>query len=213
MDQHLKSIIEHKIRKTLENLDRNHIMAIYLESKDQVVAKLTELLRQGDTVACGGSMTLFETGVIEHLRSGRYHFLDRYAEGLTRDQLQDIFRKSFLADGYVTSTNAITENGELYNVDGNGNRVAAMMYGPENVIVVAGINKLVRDVDEAVQRVKTIAAPANATRLSTLTPCVKTGTCMACKSEQRICCSYTVFGQQRVKNRMKVILVGEPLGY
>lgn len=213
MDQHLKSVIDKRIKRTLENLQKNQMVGFYVESREQVVPKVAELLNQGDTVACGGSMTLFEAGVIEHLRSGRYNFLDRYAEGLTREQIQEIYRKSFFADHYLTSTNAITEDGELYNVDGNGNRVAAMIYGPQSVIVVAGFNKLVRDVNEAVERVRTIAAPANTTRLNTKTPCVKTGTCMDCKSDQRICCSYTVLGHQRNKDRIKVILVGEPLGY
>jgi len=213
LDQHLKSILDIKIRKTLENLEKNNMVAFYVETRDQVVPKIAELLKKGDTVSVGGSMSLFEAGVIDHLRSGRYNFLDRYAEGLTREQMQEIYRKSFFADGYITSTNAITENGELYNVDGNGNRVAAMIYGPQSVIVVAGINKLVRDIDEAVERVKNIAAPANNVRLSTKTPCIKTGTCMSCKSDQRICCSYVVLGHQRNKDRIKVILVGEPLGY
>ena len=156
---------------------------------------------------------MFETGIIEHLRIGRYNFLDRYMDGLSRTQIEEIYRKSFFTDTYLTSTNAITEDGELYNVDGNGNRVAAMIYGPKSVIVVAGINKIVKNVDEAVERVRRVAAPANSIRLNKNTPCTKTGYCANCRTDDRICCTYTVFGQQREKNRIKVILVGESLGY
>lgn len=112
-----------------------------------------------------------------------------------------------------SSANAITENGELYNVDGNSNRVAALVYGPDSVIVVAGYNKIVPDIDAAVQRVKKVAAPINAVRLHCETPCAKVGECMNCHSEGRICCNYVVSAQQRHKNRIKVVLVGEELGF
>ena len=111
------------------------------------------------------------------------------------------------------SSNAVTEEGELYNVDGNSNRVAALAYGPDSVIVVAGCNKIVPDIAAAVERVKKIAAPVNATRLHCSTPCAKTGECMNCHSDGRICCNYLVSAQQRHQDRIKVILVGEELGY
>ncbi len=213
MDKNLKSVLNKQVERTMDNLVKNNMMAIYVEHKDQVVDKVAELIKEGELVAVGGSMTLFETGIIEHLRIGRYNFLDRYMEGLSRTQVEEIYRKSFFTDTYLTSTNAITENGELYNVDGNGNRVAAMIYGPKSVIVVAGINKIVKDVDEAVERVQRVAAPANSIRLNKNTPCTKTGYCANCKTDDRICCTYTVFGQQREKNRIRVILVGESIGY
>lgn len=213
MDQHLKSIVDKRVHKVMENLQKNNMLAIYLSSKEEVPGKIAELVKEGETVALGGSMSLFEARVIDHLRSGRYNFLDRYAEGLTREQMEEIYRQSFFADAYITSTNAITLDGRLYNVDGNGNRVAAMIYGPKSVIVVAGINKIVNNMDEAYERLRNIAAPANAVRLSKNTPCTKTGTCMDCKSEDRICSSYVILGWQKAKNRIKVILVGEDLGY
>lgn len=213
MDKNLMGILEKQAVRTIENLAKNNMMGFYVQSKEQAVSKVAELMKEGELVSVGGSMTLFETGIIDHLRSGRYSFLDRYMEGLSRTQLEEIFRKSFFADTYLTSTNAITEAGELYNVDGNGNRVAAMIYGPRSVIVVAGINKIVKNVDEAVERVRRIAAPANSTRLDTKTPCIRTGYCVDCKTEGRICCSYTVLGHQRQKDRIKVILIGENLGY
>ncbi|MBE7042615.1 MAG: lactate utilization protein [Ruminococcaceae bacterium] len=213
-----------KIQKTIKNLEANNIKVYYVDNKEDVVPLLKTLISEGDKVAVGGSMTLFETGVIDHLRSGRYVFLDRYQENLTREQIVSIYRDSFLADTYMTSTNAITENGELYNVDGNGNRISALQHGPKSVIVVAGINKIVPDLDAAIHRVKTIAAPKNCVRLNCDTYCNKAGQCVSlnrdnpqmtdgCSSESRICCQYSILAKQRHKDRIKVILVGESLGF
>lgn len=224
MDNNLKTIIEKRIAKTIRNLEKNNMQACYVESRADAVNKVRELMSEGQTVAVGGSMTLYECGVIDILRSGRYRFLDRYEEGLSRDEVEKIFRESFFVDTYISSTNAITENGELYNVDGNSNRVAAICYGPKSVIIIAGYNKIVSDIDEAVDRVKRTAAPANAVRLSCDTYCSEKGECMSlargetgmacgCSSPARICCNYVVSGYQRVKDRIKVIIVGEQLGY
>ncbi|MGE5613572.1 MAG: lactate utilization protein [Bacillota bacterium] len=224
MDTNLKSVVEKRIFRTIENLGKNNMQALYVESKDQVTKKVAELLTEGDTVAVGGSMSLFECGVIDLLRSGKYKFLDRYGKDLSREEMEQIYRESFFADAYICSSNAITENGELYNVDGNSNRVAAICYGPKSVIIVAGYNKIVKDIDDAIRRVKTIAAPANNARLSHETYCREKGECMSllsgnacmasgCSSPSRICCSYVVSAYQRKKDRIKVIIVGEELGY
>jgi L-lactate utilization protein LutB len=213
MDTNKKQIVNKKIEKTLDNLRKNNMQAFYIENKEQLVDKIKELIDEGTTVTCGGSMTLFETGVMEHLRSGRYHLLDRYKPELTPEQVREIYVAAFSSDTYICSSNAITEEGELYNVDGNSNRVAAMIYGPKSVIVVAGYNKIVKDIDEAVARVQSIAAPANAVRLNCKTPCVEVGHCTSCKSKDRICCNYVVMSQQRHKDRIKVIIVGEEFGY
>jgi L-lactate utilization protein LutB len=213
MDTNKKQIINKKIEKTLENLKRNNMQALYVDNKEQLIDKIKELIDEGANVTCGGSMTLFETGIMEHLRSGRYHLHDRYKPELTLEQVREIYISAFSSDAYICSSNAITEDGELYNVDGNSNRVAAMLYGPKSVIVIAGYNKIVKDIDEAVARVQSIAAPANAARLSCKTPCVETGHCTSCKSKDRICCNYVVMAQQRHKDRIKVIIVGEEFGY
>ena len=163
-------------------------------------------------------------GITELLKCGDYNYLDRTVPGLTAEQKQEIYRKAFFADVYLTSANAITENGLLFNTDGNSNRVAAIMYGPTSVVVVAGYNKIVADLDEAFLRLRTVASPKNTVRLNCATPCAKTGKCISlnnenskfgdgCKSPQRICCNYTVTAQQRNKDRIKVIIVGEELGY
>lgn len=144
------------------------------------------LVCPGATVTHGGSETLIQLGIPELLSGGDYNYLDRSAEGLTREQVEEIYRKSYFADYYFTSSNAVTETGELYNVDGNSNRVSAILYGPKNVLVFVGINKIVRDINEAITRVKTIAAPANTLRLSCDTPCAKTGECVSLKAVRRL---------------------------
>lgn len=212
------------IEKTMENLKKNNIMPFYVKTKEEAKEKVKELLLKGAKVGVGGSMTLFECGIIDLLRSGDYDFLDRYKEGLSRDEINDIYRQCFFADAYLMSTNALTESGELYNVDGNSNRVAALLFGPASVIVVAGKNKIVKDLSEAVMRMKTIAAPKNAKRLSCRTYCAAAGECMdkertadamtkGCASPDRICANYTVTGQQRIKDRIKVIIIDEETGY
>lgn len=213
MDKNLKWIYEKQIERTIKALENNNMNGYLVKSKEDLIKKICDLVCENSLVACGGSQTLFESGVIDHLRSGRYEFLDRYEEGLTPNDMKDIYRKSFLSDAYFTSTNAITESGELYNVDGNGNRVAAMMYGPDKVIVVCGKNKIVKDVHEAIRRNEQVSAPANAKRLDTKTPCKVTGYCMDCNSSDRVCCQYTLIKKQRIPNRIHVIFLDENFGY
>lgn len=204
---------EMKINRTIEALKKNNMNGYYAKNRDEVIELIKGIVKEGSKVAVGGSETLSELGILEHLRSGRYDFLDRYKEGLTREEVTNIFKQSFLADAYLSSCNAITENGELYNVDGNGNRVAAMLYGPDKVIVICGINKIVKDVDEAIKRNREISAPMNAKRLNKKTPCAKVGYCMNCNSPERICNEYTLIKKQRSSERMYVIFLNENLGY
>lgn len=202
-----------KIKRTIEALGKNNMEAFYVENVDELHKKIKELVPQNSVVSVGGSRTLFETEVMELLGDGSYKFLDRYAPGLTPADIKKLYRDSFSADAYFTSTNALTENGELYNVDGTGNRVAAMIYGPEMVIVVCGINKIVKDLDEAIDRNKSVAAPINAKRLNRNTPCAITGVCSDCNSPDRICNDYVVIRRQGLKDRIKVIIIGEEYGY
>lgn len=213
MDNNVKYVMDMRVKRTIASLEKNNMEGYYVEDEKAVIDKVSELIKENDTVAVGGSMTLFETGIIDYLRNGKYNFLDRYAPGLTAEQMKEIFRKSFSADAYFVSSNAITENGELYNVDGNGNRVAAMLYGPDKVIVIVGINKIVKDIQEADNRMKYCAAPANTKRLNRKTPCTKVGYCMECDSPERICNDYVLIRKQGQKGRIKVIIVGKNLGY
>lgn len=210
MDENTKYIIKMKVEKTIENLKKNNMDAYYADKKEDVISLIDSILNEGETIANGGSVTLKETGVLDYLRSGRFNFLDRYAKDA---KVNKIFREAFSADTYFTSSNAITEEGELYNLDGNGNRVAAMIFGPKKVIVIAGYNKIVKDIEHARDRVKNYVAPANAMRLNLNTPCSKIGKCIDCKSEEKICCAEVILGYQMKKGRIKVIIVGEELGY
>ncbi len=208
-----------RLERTVKALRENRMEAQWVKTKEEALAVCKETLTPGATVAAGGSVTLAECGVMDLLRGGDYHFLDR--EAVAPEEIPALYRKAFSADFFLMSSNAVTEQGELYNVDGNGNRVAALIYGPKKVIVIAGENKLCADIPEAVRRVKRIAAPVNAMRLKQETPCASCGVCAGikgdlaagCRSQQRICCSYVVSGYQRVADRIKVILVAEPLGF
>ena len=213
MDKNVIWSNELKINRTIESLKKNNMNGYYAKSREELIDIIEGIVKSGSKVSCGGSMTLFETGVIEHLRCGRYEFLDRYKEGLTKEDVVDIYKKAFFADAYFVSSNAVTEKGELYNVDGNGNRVAAMLYGPDKVIVICGINKIVKDVDEAIKRNRECAAPINAKRLNKKTPCTKVGYCMDCNIPERICNEYTLIKRQSNPERIHVIFLNENIGY
>lgn len=211
------------ISKTMTNLKKNNMDAYYCETKDEVLKLVETLIKEGDTVTHGGSVTLKEVGITDLLNSGKYNYLDR-SKCKDQDEIEELYRKSFSADVYFTSSNAITRLGALYNVDGNSNRIAAIAFGPKSVIVIAGYNKIVNDMDDAVTRVKKEAAPLNTRRLNCDTYCRTYEECLAmgkdtsylcdgCRSPQRICCNYLISAQQRIKGRIKVILVGEKLGY
>ena len=202
-----------RIEKVMENLRLNRMKPYYAENSEKARELVRELVKNDKLITSGGSMTLAECGVIDMLMSEfGSAYLDRSA-GKDREEVEEIMRKAFVSDTFLASTNALTEDGELYNVDGNGNRVSAMIFGPKQVVVVVGVNKIVKDLAEAVERVEKVAAPKNTVRLERATPCVKTGVCGHCRSEDRICCSYVTLAQQRVPDRIKVIIVGENLGY
>jgi len=213
MDKNVEWLNKLKVERTIKALEENNMNGYFVETKEELIKKIDELVEEGSVVSCGGSTTLFEAGVIEHLRSGKFKFLDRYEPGLSKDDIKEIYRKAFSADAYFASSNAVTEDGKLYNVDGTGNRVAAMMYGPDKVILVCGTNKIVKDVDAAIDRNRRIAAPANTIRLNRVTPCAKVGYCMDCKSKDRICNEFTLITRQHSKGRIHVIFINEELGY
>ncbi|TDT61191.1 lactate utilization protein [Fonticella tunisiensis] len=213
MDKNTVWYIEKKLERTKAALVKKNYDVYIVESKEEALSKVIDLIEKGSTVSFGGSMTVIDSGMVEALRKCDLNLLDRYKEGLTPDEIQKVFRDSFFADYYITSSNAITENGELVNLDGTGNRAAAMIFGPKKVIIVAGYNKIVRDLNEAYNRVRNCAAPKNCKRLSRKTPCTETGVCMDCSSGDRICNYYVVTYRQNVKGRGIVILVKEELGY
>ena len=201
MDQNIQKILEIKNKKMQKAFNQNHIELLFLDNKQELLNYLDSLLKDDQTVGVGGSMTLFETGVINYLRNKPVRFLDRYQEGLSRDEIEDVFHQSLLADVYLTSSNAIDRNGNLYNIDGNGNRVAAI-----------GMNKIFDDEDSAIQHIKNISCPANALRLHKNTPCVQVGKCVDCQSDDRICSAYVKIARQPL-SRMTVLVINEELGY
>lgn len=213
MNENIKWVNEKKIEKTINNLKKNNINGYYVKDNDELINLIKDIAKEGEVVSVGGSMSLFESKVIELLRSGRYEFLDRYKENLTQEDIKEIYRKSFFADTYFASANAITEDGKIFNVDGNGNRVAAILYGPDKVVLIVGVNKIVKNIEQAVARNRSISGPANAKRLNLSTPCIKTGQCMECNIEDRICCEYTVIKRQRNPKRMHVIFINDTLGF
>jgi len=213
MDMNLQYVRKKKIERTIEKLKENNMNAELFNTKEEVLNKIKSMLRTDMKVTGGGSMTLFECGLIELLRKSNVNFLDRYKEGLTSDEVREIYIGAFDSDIYFTSSNAITEDGYLFNVDGRGNRVAAITYGPEKVIVIVGANKIVRDVDEAIQRNKAVSGPTNAKRLNRKTPCTISGICHECSSSERICCSYVLTKRQFEKDRVNIFILEENLGY
>lgn len=211
------------INRTMEKLRMNNMAAYYVETADQVVDLVKTLINEGETVTHGGSETIKQCGIVDLLNSGAYHYLDR-SKAETPEEVEKIYREAYFADTYFASANAVTEGGLLYNVDGNSNRVSALLYGPKQVIMICGYNKIVKDLDEATYRVKKFASPQNTKRLGCDTYCAKAGECLSvgtdasfmcdgCRSEDRICCNYVICAKQRHKDRIKVIFVGEELGY
>lgn len=210
-DAVVKQLRRQKLERVAQALRKNRMAAYVIESVDELPEILNTLIPTHSTVGTGGSMTLRQCGVLNWLKEGEFDFLDwTDADDAEAEQL---FRKTFFADVFLSSANAITENGEICNLDGDGNRVAAMIFGPKEVIIVAGYNKIVKDCEAALQRIKEVAAPLNAMRLDVETPCSLTGKCVNCRSEQRICSNYTVMGWQQIPDRIKVILVAQSMGY
>ncbi|MEA3422938.1 MAG: lactate utilization protein [Bacillota bacterium] len=213
MDANTDFIIKKRLTKTAENLKKNNITPHIIDNLEELHKTIKTLISPNDIVALGGSMTLFETGVIDLLRNGDYKLLDRYEKGLNPEDIRKIFLNSFYSDAYFTSTNALTTDGVLYNIDGTGNRVAAMLYGPKKVIVIVGVNKIVNNLDEAENRLRNFTAPANARRLNLKTPCASTGICSDCDSPDRICSDFVMIKRQRTPNRMHVLLLKDAYGY
>lgn len=217
--------MDKKIEKVIKNLQNNNINVVFAENTEKVREIVKDMLFQDADILSGGSVSLVESGVFDIITSSKYNYHDRLKQGLTEEEKNDIFKKVIGCDFYFCSANALTENGELINVDGFSNRISAISFGPKKVVMVVGLNKLVKDIDEGFLRVKKIAAPKNAMRLKRETPCVKLGHCVClektdtpqitdgCNSEQRICRNYIISSKQMIKDRITVILCAENLGY
>lgn len=213
MEENLESLWKIKETQLIKAFEANNMTCLFVKNKDELMTYLKSILINGKKVAVGGSVTLNQLGIIDVIRESDVEFIDRYEDGLTRDEMMNRFREGFFADLFITSTNALTMDGCLYNIDGTGNRVAAMIFGPREVIVIAGLNKICQNEDSAIQHIKNFSAPANAIRLNKKTPCTKLGHCIECHSPERICSSYVKLGYQSQMNRIKVIIIEDDLGY
>jgi len=192
-------------------LKARHFEACYCPDIESARAKLLEWTPEGDTVAWGGSQTLDEIGAQAALRARGQKLIDRDT-AKTPAERDALMHAALSADTFLMSSNAITEDGQLVNMDGNGNRVAALVYGPKSVIIVAGLNKVAKDLGAAIARVRGTAAPTNAQRFPVNTPCKITGECADCKSADCICANMVITRVSRPAGKVKVILVGETLG-
>ncbi|MCX5806441.1 MAG: lactate utilization protein [Proteobacteria bacterium] len=202
-----------QIQRTLKSLKKNNFDARFVPKASYALAEIFKMIPKDATVGVGGSQTLVQIGFFEEIKKHPVRFLNPSIQGMSPEEVTEKRREALLADFFLSSSNAITEDGEIYNIDSIGNRIAAMMFGPKNVILVCGVNKIVKDINEAKRRVHEIVAPINARRLSLKTPCAETGQCTDCSSPQRICNIYTVFAKKPMRTNVTVILVGEKLGF
>ena len=219
MDKQMEKLVETRhwynemlAGRVIKSLEKNSMNGIYVQTKEEVLEKVISLIPEGSKVGTGGSLSLDQIGVKDVLRNGNYSFIDRNLPGLSEEESHQMRRDSLHADVFLTSTNALTMDGKLVNIDGTGNRVAAISYGPTKVIVVAGINKIVTDLEAAIRRIKDYITPLHARRRDRSVPCAKTGVCVDCKIPERSCNIVTIIEHQRQKDRITIIIVGEELG-
>lgn len=196
----------------IKNLGKRQIEAYYCEDKVSALEKALKLIPKGSTIGWGGSVTISQIGLIDAVKNGDYTIIDR-DKAINLEEQKEVYSQICSSDFFLMSTNAITLNGELINIDGRGNRVAFLCYGPENVLIVAGMNKVVSSIESGFERVSNVAAPPNAIRLNRKTPCAITGKCEDCYSPDCMCSQFVITRRSGIPNRIKIILVGEELGY
>ncbi len=206
--QYYETIADNLIKK----FNLRGIEGYYCSTREEALGTIKRFLTPDCSVTWGGSVTLQEIGLLDALKNSDYIVYDR-ADATTEEEKSQLYAKIVTADYFFTSSNAITLDGELVNIDGAGNRVACLITGPKNVVVVAGMNKLVPDVTAGIARVKHMAAPPNAVRLKLTTPCTDIGRCVNCLTDDCICTNTVVTRKSKIPGRIKVILVGEELGY
>lgn len=199
--------------QTIKALESRNIRGRYFDTKEEAAQAVMDMIPEGSSVGFGGSVTLHEMGLYEKILKGPYQSFNRFDSTLTEPQMLEVQRNALLADVFLSGTNAITSDGCLVNIDGRGNRVAAMLFGPRQVIVACGVNKIVHGLENAIMRVKERACPLNADRLGLKTPCSITGSCHECYHEQRMCNLLTVIEGQKDPRRFTVVFAGENLGF
>lgn len=212
MTQMQQKYYDKRAQVLIKNLRARHFEAFYCANKEQALTKALELIPKGVSVGWGGALSAQQIGLIDALNAGEYNAIDRDQTN-TPEEREQAMKKCLLADVFVTGANAISLDGQMVNIDGNGNRVAAIVYGPGSVLVIAGMNKVVDTLENAVTRARTVAAPMNKQRFALETPCEVTGACANCKSEGCICNQILITRNCKPAGRIKFILVGEDLGF
>ena len=208
MDKNLYTRNEKLAQKVIKGLESRNMTGYYAADKEEALKKALELIPEGSTVTMGGAMSAVEIGLVYALMNGNYDFLDR-----NRMEPREALLKGYDADVFLTSANAMTEDGVMVNIDGNANRVSYIANGPKKIVAIVGMNKVCDDVDGAMKRARNVAAPTNAQRFEINTPCKKTGSCANCKSPDTICCQFLVTRYSRHAGRIHVILVNDSLGF
>lgn len=202
---------EKQIQETIKAINKNNMEGIYVKDKEGALEEILKRIPKNATVTHGGSYTLKELGMSDILKKGRYRYL-REDSSENDASRHDVHMKAFSSDVYLTSVNAITMEGELIAVDGTGNRVACLFFGPKKVLVVAGKNKIVSTLEDGIRRIKEYVAPVHAKRRNWDLPCTQVGKCVNCSAPRRICNRLAILQYERDKDRTTVILVGEDLG-
>ena len=208
MDKNLYTRNEKLAQKVIKGLESRNMTGYYAADKEEALKKALELIPEGSTVTMGGAMSAVEIGLVYALMNGNYNFLDR-----NQMEPREALLKGYDADVFLTSANAMTEDGVMVNIDGNANRVSYIANGPKKIVAIVGMNKVCDDVDGAMKRARNVAAPTNAQRFEIDTPCKKTGSCANCKSPDTICCQFLVTRYSRHAGRIHVILVNDSLGF
>ncbi len=193
----------------IKGLKSRNMSGYYASSREEALRIALELIPEGSSVTMGGAMSAHEIGLVDALKNGNYHFIDRDAY----EDKRAAMLAAYDADVFLSSANAITSDGVMVNIDGNSNRVSAIAQGPKKVVFIVGMNKVCGDVDGAIKRARNVAAPINAQRFGLSTPCSKTGACMNCKSPDTICCQILITRYSRHTDRIHVILVNDSLGF
>ncbi len=209
MNENIKKRNELLAQKVIKGLGSRNMSGYYANSREEALALALDLIPKGSSVTMGGGMSVHEIGLVDELKNGDYNFIDR-------DKAEDkraAMLAAYDADVFLSSVNAMTEDGVLVNIDGNANRVSAIANGPKKVVFIVGMNKITNDIDSAIKRARNVAAPINAQRFGLSTPCAKTGSCMNCKSPDTICCQFLITRYSRHTGRIHVILVNDNLGF
>ena len=212
MEQWQQWFHEKQAERTINALKKNNFEAVFVPDSKSACEEVMKQIPDGATVGVGGSVTLAQVGLLDSLGKRNINFIWPMRQGKTPDEIFELIRKSLSADFFISSTNAVTEDGKLFNVDATGNRAGAMFIGPRKTIIVCGVNKIVKDIEAAEKKLKEWTGPQNAKRLGRKTPCVETGVCADCKSPDRICNIYVTLAKKSARTDIMVILVGEQFG-